>query len=169
MKIAGYNVTPKNVRSFIVGNINKYAEDLGFQFLECYEQEQVLLRDIICIKCSLNGRCLNQECKCITPNMYYDQSKECESGRFTGMMDEDQYNHFLTNYVENCVTNNKTITLIDMAEQYMEANGKEDKQEMNLPEDFPYTEEQVKEITERTGVDVNNHLGIIEAGKGMNQ
>jgi hypothetical protein len=89
MKIGQYDITAKNIRSFIVGTTNKMGEDLGFKMLDCQERIQAELRSIACFMCSEYGKCV--DCKCTTPDMYYDQSKVCSTGRWGPMMNNNQW------------------------------------------------------------------------------
>ena len=85
MLINGYDITTKNIASFLRGNTNYLLNKL-----KPYQKEQVTLRSIICNDCTENKQCLG-ECKCITPNMYYDPLKEDSRAKWGRMMDKETW------------------------------------------------------------------------------
>lgn len=120
MKVGKYNVTPKNIASFLRGNTNKLIEEnefvakvanqLGEFGLKDYEKQQIPLRATLCKDCVEAGECLG-ECKCETPNLFYDPLKEDSKNKWGRMMSEKEWTGFLNGLEED-------ISIEEMAEEY---------------------------------------------------
>lgn len=81
-------ITPKNIMSFIEGNVKMLGDRLGS--LPEYQREQVIWRSEICKDdCLVEGRC--KYCGCSVPGKLY-VTTSCNSGeRFPNMMVEEEW------------------------------------------------------------------------------
>jgi len=95
MKIGKYNLTLKNVKAFIQGNLRylneKYELDIDFIKLKDYQQEQVVFREMIADReCITNEEC---KCACPIPKLFY-ADKTCDEECYPEMMDENNWIKF---------------------------------------------------------------------------
>lgn len=94
MKVGKYNVTPTNILNFLAGTSKKILDDVNIKNLPDHEIVQILLRAHLCKPCLDAGHCLNPNCNCKTPDMFYAPDKECEDKRWGKMMNEEEWNNF---------------------------------------------------------------------------
>jgi len=104
MNIAGYDITTKNIKSFIRGNTNKVLSDANLSPLQAFQVSQVELRAVLCGQCLIAGKC-NQAlpggipCQCKTPNMFYDPLKEDSMRRWGRMIStKEEWDLFIAEF-----------------------------------------------------------------------
>ena len=103
MKIGNYDITSKNVISFLVGNTLYALDALEISNLDDYQRIQLYFRSVICKACLKNKECI--VCSCSTPNMFYDPNKEDSLCRWGKMMNKEKFLDFLKdNNIENLET-----------------------------------------------------------------
>lgn len=91
MKIGNYNITLKNIKSFIVGNSRYLLDKFGPNFLRMpdYLKEQMIERySNIKQECKDLEYCIN--CKCPIKRKIYDDS-ECEYGCYDKFLNKEDW------------------------------------------------------------------------------
>lgn len=87
------SITPSKIKSFIVGNSRMIATNLGIVKLKHHEQDQILLRMLLCEDCMSNGSC--SVCGCTTPNMFYDPNKLDAAGKWGRILNHEEWKRLM--------------------------------------------------------------------------
>lgn len=94
MKFGKYNITAKNIFSFIQGNARKLIDRFGGDFikLEDHIKEQIVFRDL-----NANPECKDKQecihCGCPIPDLFY-ADKGCDLGCYPNMMSKEDWDKF---------------------------------------------------------------------------
>jgi hypothetical protein len=87
MNILGYDVTLKNIKEYVKGNIRYLIDEYGNDFLNLEEhiKEQVVYRKSVANKqCIQEGVC---KCNCTIPELFY-ADKSCSDKCYPEMMNK---------------------------------------------------------------------------------
>lgn len=100
MKLGKYNLTLKNVKAYIQGNVrliqDKYGE--GFMDLSTHVKEQVIMREALAKPaCVIKKEC---DCGCAIPDLFY-ADKTCEDACYPVLLNRDEWNKFKLYIKEN--------------------------------------------------------------------
>lgn len=93
MKIGKYDITVKNIWSYMQGNWRILLEKYGPAFANLNEhiKEQIAFRELVSNKeCIAKGEC---KCACPIPDLYY-ADKMCEDECYPEMMNDDDWSKF---------------------------------------------------------------------------
>lgn len=96
MNILGYDITLKNIKEYVKGNVRYLIDEYGNDFINLEEhiKEQVVYRKSIADKqCVQDGVC---KCNCTIPELFY-ADKSCNDKCYPEMMNKTMWNNYKTN------------------------------------------------------------------------
>jgi hypothetical protein len=93
MKIGKYDITPKNMLSFIRGNTTMFLDAMDIVNLSNFERTQLFFRLSLCKPCTEGKECV--VCNCATPNLFYDKNREDSLTRWGKMMPDHIFAQFM--------------------------------------------------------------------------
>ena len=101
MKLFNYDITLKNIKSYIQGKSRLLVKKYGAEFIQLEEhiQEQIVWREKLALpECIKNKQCY---CGCDMPDMLY-ADKTCERNCYPEMMNKETWENYKK---QNNITN----------------------------------------------------------------